>query len=184
MFARGMSTSFFCNAIVLGAALAFVGGLAFTPLASATATLTSDSLESGVDITLKPTSGFSLVPITVAQQTLKEKPVPQGKAKGKFKSGSSAEQTLYLGWNQNPDASVIGYRVFFGRTLDPMGMIMVRDIVDPLTTSATFLSYTDLQLVDGDQACFRIKAYNTDGESPFSDGVCATLTTAVALAAN
>lgn len=75
-----------------------------------------------------------------------------------------------LSWIPNP-GNRDGYRVFFGCTPTTAD----NPITDVTINSVTFNAGTNLGLRADDRACFRLKAYIGQGESDFSDAVCATL---------
>ena len=70
-----------------------------------------------------------------------------------------------------------GYLAFYGPTLDAAAMTLIRDVPDSneQVQCTVFKMTSDLLAVAGQQICFRLKAYNADGDSQFTDGVCAVL---------
>lgn len=95
--------------------------------------------------------------------------------KGTEQAFSSENATLTLSWNVNPD-QIDGYYIFYG----PTGNTAVTQITNTadLTNfdiSAPTVSYDaalDLGVQSGQQVCFRIKAYNPNGASGYSNPVC------------
>jgi len=77
---------------------------------------------------------------------------------------------LSLAWDPNAD-QVDGYRVYFGGSATTADNV----ISDTVTPAADFDAQVDLSLQAGDTACFRLKAYNSAGDSGFSDAVCTTI---------
>ena len=77
---------------------------------------------------------------------------------------------IFLAWRKHPDESVTGYLVFYGATL-PTTTKLVGDVPE---TSARFF-WAELGVTKGGNVCFRLKAYNNDGASDFSPGVCAVV---------
>lgn len=79
--------------------------------------------------------------------------------------------TLTLSWH--PSAGLIdGYMIFQGPT--PESATALLSIT--LETTVHYDATMDLGLNVGDESCFRIKAYNAEGASDFSDAVCFTYT--------
>lgn len=78
---------------------------------------------------------------------------------------------IFLAWRAHPDQSVTGYLVFYGATL-PTATKLVDDVTN---TNARFF-WAVLGVSKGANVCFRLKAYNNDGASDFSPGVCARVT--------
>ena len=95
--------------------------------------------------------------------------------------GASCPQdtTLTLNWTANASVEAVeGYRIYFveGSTETLLSNIGVNDQgFSANAPSVNYLIEDDLQLLAGDQACFKIIAYNTLGDSPSSDQVCATI---------
>ena len=89
------------------------------------------------------------------------------------------DATLTLNWTANASVEVVeGYRIYFveGITETLLSDIGVNDQgFSASAPSVDYLIEDDLQLLAGDQACFKIIAYNTLGDSPSSDQVCATI---------
>ena len=77
---------------------------------------------------------------------------------------------LFLAWNTHPDPTVIGFRVYRGTT-------PATTTVFVLETPETSVQWSarELELHGGDDICFKLTAYNADGESDKTPGVCATL---------
>ncbi len=87
--------------------------------------------------------------------------------------------TLHLAWNPHPDQTVTGYLVYYGPALDATTMVVsdlsVNSGLNMQAPFAQYKAWADLRLRAGDDICFRIKAYNSDGESELSSGVCARI---------
>lgn len=80
-----------------------------------------------------------------------------------------SETTLYVGWNAHPDPTVLGYHVFHGNALNTATQLVA-------TVPGTNVSFKAAHLAaPGEQVCFRLKAYNSDGASGYTAGVCAQL---------
>lgn len=81
---------------------------------------------------------------------------------------------LTLSWNTNLNP-VDEYQVFKGMTPDVNKMTKVQEI-EPQKGNRQRVSWTfeDLDVVEGQQVCFRVRAFNSFGESVFSDAVCTT----------
>jgi hypothetical protein len=103
-----------------------------------------------------------------------------GNTSGDTTGGGTSTNTnsqLYLAWKSNPDPSVTGYRVLFGPTVGTATTV-ISDLptgtpgFDPQAPSKSYGTWTDLGLHAGDTACFRIQAYNQDGLSDPTPGVC------------
>lgn len=84
---------------------------------------------------------------------------------------SPSEISIYLTWNPHTDTSVLGYRVYVGQALDPIEAMTM--LAETATTEISFDWRRDLGSTP--VACFRLRAYNADGESPATDGVCVTV---------
>lgn len=79
---------------------------------------------------------------------------------------------LSLSWMPTP-GQIDGYIVHTGPSPETATSVLT-------VTAGTTVEYDaadDLGLNVGDQACFRIKAYNAEGQSGFSDAVCYTVST-------
>jgi hypothetical protein len=87
--------------------------------------------------------------------------------------------SVSLSWSPNPEA-VTGYKVFIGPTVDT-ATTMVSDLLvssgnfNQLAPSVTYNAWNDLNLNKGEIVCFRLKAYNSAGESGFSSAACGTI---------
>jgi len=77
---------------------------------------------------------------------------------------------IALSWQPTP-GQIDGYIIHTGPTPETATSVIT---VTP-TTMVTYDAATDLGLDTGDQSCFRIKAYNSEGQSGFSDAVCYTV---------
>jgi hypothetical protein len=88
---------------------------------------------------------------------------------------------ITLAWDANaPEDMVVGYRVYLGPSEDATTMVMVDDVAvttleDAANPTVTYDAWLDFMLSYGDQACFRLTAYNTAGESGFSNAACKTV---------
>lgn len=94
--------------------------------------------------------------------------------------GTVTDVELFLAWLPNPDETVTGYLVYYGPTLDSTTMVISdlsvnSDKFDLQAPSVTYKAWDDLRLRSNDSICFRLKAYNSDGESELSRGVCARI---------
>ena len=74
---------------------------------------------------------------------------------------------IALSW-QPIQGNIDGYIVHTGPTPETASAVIT---VTP-NPSVEYDTMSDLGLKPGDQSCFRIKAYNIEGESGFSDAVC------------
>lgn len=82
-------------------------------------------------------------------------------------STESPPIVIALSWQATP-GQIDGYIVHTGPTPEAATSVLT---VTPATT-VEYDALHDLGLNLGDQACFRIKAYNSEGQSGFSDAVC------------
>ncbi len=92
---------------------------------------------------------------------------------------------IKLAWDPNaPGDNVLGYRLFLGATEDATTMMMVDEITvdqvgfDPAMPAISYDAWADFRLRLGETACFRMTAYNSAGESGFSNAACKVVTTA------
>ena len=89
------------------------------------------------------------------------------------------DTTLTLSWAANASVEVVeGYLIYFveGSTETLLSDISINDQgFSSNAPSVDYLIEDDLQRLAGDQACFKIIAYNTLGDSPSSNQVCATI---------
>jgi hypothetical protein len=97
---------------------------------------------------------------------------------GSVSAGSDSQ--VYLAWNKHPDPSTTGYLVLYGSAPDTATTVLTDlSIVTPgfdlQAPSVTYLAWANLGLHPGDNVCFRIRAYNPDGLSDPSPGVCTTV---------
>jgi hypothetical protein len=79
---------------------------------------------------------------------------------------------IALSWQAN-SGEIDGYMVHTGPTPELATNVIT---VTP-DTAVEYDPVVDLGLNIGDQACFRIKAYNAEGQSDFSDAVCYIVST-------
>ncbi len=102
-----------------------------------------------------------------------------GSSHSSVESVEPGDVTLHLAWNPHPDQTVTGYLVYYGPALDTTTMVVsdlsVNSGLDVQAPFAQYKAWGDLRLRAGDDICFRIKAYNSDGESGLSPGVCARI---------
>ena len=91
--------------------------------------------------------------------------------------------TITLAWDASPISdNVTGYRVYSGATMDPSTFTLIDDVLmtrpgfDPAAPSVTYDSWQTLHLRIGELVCFALTAYNTAGESGFSNVACKTVT--------
>ncbi len=88
------------------------------------------------------------------------------------------ERTLVLSWDAPVD-TVLGYLIYLGPTSQDATQLvddlrMDAGTLDPAAPSIQYAS-TELGLASGDSVCFRLKAYNSVGESGFSDAACGVI---------
>lgn len=81
---------------------------------------------------------------------------------------SASNKNLNVSWNSS-SGGVLGYYVYYGVTANTVTTFA--STVPGTSTSYTTLA-KDLSLQAGEQVCFRVRAYNTAGVSPFSPAVC------------
>ncbi|BAU48115.1 hypothetical protein SVA_1553 [Sulfurifustis variabilis] len=94
--------------------------------------------------------------------------------------GSATDVVLQLTWQPNSDP-VAGYRVYFGTT--PEGataqlsdLAVANRALNSQAPSVSYNAGNDLGLDPGSQACFRLRAYNSEGVmSDWSQPACATI---------
>lgn len=94
--------------------------------------------------------------------------------------GSPAPQSIYVAWRPHPDPTVTGYMIYYGPSIDTATTVASNQPIDspgfdPLAPLVSYNPATDLGLHAGDTVCFRLKAYNPDGESGFSPGICTAI---------
>lgn len=97
--------------------------------------------------------------------------------------GPERGETLKLSWEPNPsEEHVLGYKIFKGRSpAEAMDTVVFREIAvtepgfNPQAPSVEFRAAEDLELKHGALICFRVKAYNEVGDSPFSRAACTVL---------
>lgn len=94
-----------------------------------------------------------------------------------------AGSNVKLGWTANaPEQQVVGYRLYLNKDGDAEESMELFDDVandsddfDAENPQVQYDTWEDLRLMDGDTACFRLTAYNNEGESGFSNAACATM---------
>ena len=88
------------------------------------------------------------------------------------------ETNIRVAWNPNPEP-VLGYEVFYGYTADAVDKFAADvSALDPdtdLSAPAVELSGRDLGLNNGEQVCFKIRAYDATEVSDYSAPVCTTI---------
>jgi len=82
-------------------------------------------------------------------------------------STASGGVMLQLTWKANP-GPIDGYIVYNGQS--PATASSIVSVTN--NTTAQFDAVADLGLNPGDSTCFRLRAYNIDGESDYSKAVC------------
>ncbi len=87
--------------------------------------------------------------------------------------------SIRLAWDPNaPADNVLGYRLYLGETEDATAMTMVDEITieqpgfDATQPTIGYDAWADFRLRLGDNACFRMTAFNGAGESGFSNAAC------------
>lgn len=81
---------------------------------------------------------------------------------------TSSGTRIYTAWLPSPDPSVLGYRIYYGPSPDQTTAM----IADTQDTQDSFDWQVDLG--GAPTVCFRVAAYNADGETSALDGVCLT----------
>lgn len=84
---------------------------------------------------------------------------------------NQSNKSLSLSWNAST-GNTLGYYVYYGATASTVVNFVSQ--VPSSTAKFTALA-SDLNLRDGEQVCFRVRAYNTVGVSQFSEAVCRTI---------
>jgi len=84
-----------------------------------------------------------------------------------------------LSWRANPEI-VDGYRVYYGPTaattvLELSDLNIVRGDIDASNPAVDYDAEKDLGLSNGQQACFRVRAYRASAISGYSNEACATM---------
>jgi hypothetical protein len=125
---------------------------------------TSSGNLTGIDQIANNSGGNSQVPPANTDDSTTD-PAPDDTA-----STDPEPTVIALSWQPTP-GEIDGYIVHTGPTPETATAVIT---VTP-TTIVEYDAATDLGLDTGDQSCFRIKAYNADGQSGFSDAVCYTV---------
>jgi len=91
--------------------------------------------------------------------------------------GSGGSHSIHVAWQPHPDPSVTGYVIYYGPNIAEANTVASNQPIDslgfnPQAPSVSFEPVANLGLQPGDTVCFRLKAYNPDGESGFSSGSC------------
>ncbi|MFQ5469219.1 MAG: Ig-like domain-containing protein [Gammaproteobacteria bacterium] len=94
------------------------------------------------------------------------------------KTNCTPDTLITLSWLPNAE-NVLGYEIYFGpdavTTPDIASVVTMNTAgFNPLSPTAKFTS-SGLGLTNGNQFCFRLKAYNSFGSSDFSGAVCSSL---------
>lgn len=84
---------------------------------------------------------------------------------------NQSNKSLSLSWNAST-GNTLGYYVYYGATASTV--VNFASQVPSSAAKFTALA-SDLNLRDGEQVCFRVRAYNTVGVSQFSEAVCRTI---------
>lgn len=96
------------------------------------------------------------------------------------KPGAATDVVLQLSWESNPDP-VAGYRVYFGTTAGGAtthlsDLTIASRALNSQAPSVTYNAGRDLGLDPGSQACFRLRAFNSEGVlSDWSHSACISL---------
>ncbi len=96
---------------------------------------------------------------------------------GSSPQNNNAPEALNLAWLPHPDETVAGYIVYYGPNIDTVTQVASNLSVgspnfNPQAPAVQYNAEIDLRLQPGDTVCFRLKAYNVDGLSDYSPGVC------------
>ncbi len=94
-------------------------------------------------------------------------------------TGCGSGVSVVLSWAPS-SGTVQGYRVYYGQqgsTADQLvsDLPLNSGLIQPSAPKVTLDSAADLGLAPGQEACFRIRAYNNAGTSSFSQPVCSVL---------
>jgi hypothetical protein len=86
---------------------------------------------------------------------------------------------MRLSWLANPEV-VDGYRVYYGPTaqttvLELSDLNIVRGDIEASSPAVEYDAEKDLGLANGQQACFRVRAYRASAVSGYSNEACATM---------
>jgi len=89
-------------------------------------------------------------------------------------------ETVTLNWTANADVEALsGYRIYAVDASNNETLLSDIGINDTgfskALPSVSYQIQGDLQLLAGDQACFKVEAYNVIGDSPRSDEICSTI---------
>lgn len=94
--------------------------------------------------------------------------------------GAATDVVLQLSWQPNTDP-IAGYRVYFGTTPESAtnqlsDFATANRSLNAQAPSASYNAGRDLGLDPGEQACFRLRAYNSEGAlSDWSQPACTTV---------
>jgi len=94
---------------------------------------------------------------------------------------TQAIESLLLRLSWDPSSGVVdGYLVYTGSAPDTVStqiadIVLANNTINPTSPEISFDGLQDLKLSVGDNACFRLKAYNEVGASGFSEAVCTLL---------
>ena len=83
-----------------------------------------------------------------------------------------------LTWTPNLD-TILGYTVYYGPTKATASQVasdlpLTSGLIDPASPSVQYNLGNDLGVAQGENVCFRLKAYNASGFSDYSGAVCYT----------
>jgi hypothetical protein len=89
-------------------------------------------------------------------------------------NGCAVGVSVTISWDPNPtNENVLNYQVFFGTSDVAESMVEIGQISNnPTALESTYDAGNELGLKTGDQACFRLRASNPAGNSPYSPAVC------------
>jgi hypothetical protein len=132
--------------------------------------LSSNTLTGVDDIINNPDGGSSQLPPEETDNASTDPSDPAGPAPDDSASAEPEPVVIALSW-QATSGQIDGYIVHTGPSAETATSVIT---VTPDTT-VEYNAATDLGLDVGDQSCFRIKAYNSEGQSGFSDAVCYTV---------
>ncbi len=93
--------------------------------------------------------------------------------------GTATDVELLLSWLPNPD-EIFGYIIYYGPAADATVAVasvlsVTDDDFDPQTPWVRYNARLDLNLDEGSNVCFRLRAYNNVGESDFSGAACGAI---------
>lgn len=91
-------------------------------------------------------------------------------------SACPTDVLVTLSWTPNTD-NIQGYAVYYGLTGDTANQLISElpldsELINPQSPSVQYNLAEDLELIQADSTCFRLKAYNEFGFSDFSNAAC------------